>query len=103
MLAGSTFQISRRGEDQRFKNSTLLVPDGALRDRINDVLKPVTLAQNHSVYRNRVRIGPSWRADVWSALELDSNVSISDLARRVGCSFSTAWQVAHDYYLLYPA
>jgi len=102
LQVGSAFQITRHGEDERFKGSALLVPKGALRDRVVDVLTPVTLAQRHPVYRGRVLMGPSWRADVWVALEQNPNVSVSELARRVGCSFATAWQVAQDYSVLYP-
>ena len=102
LQVGSAFQIARHGEDERFKGSALLVPKGTLRDRAVDVLTPVTLAQKHPVYRGRVLMGASWRADVWVALESDPNMSVSELARRVGCSFATAWQVAQDYAVLYP-
>jgi hypothetical protein len=47
-------------------------------------------------------MGPSWRADVWTVLESEQNLSTAELARRVGCSFATAWQVAQDFKLLYP-
>ena len=100
---GNAFQISRRGEDERFKGSTLLAPEGSLRDRSGDVLTPAMVAQRHLVYRCRVFMGPSWRADVWAALKFESDVSVAELARRVGCSFATAWQVAQDFKMLYPS
>lgn len=101
LAVGTAFQIARRGEDERFKGSALLVPRGTLRERASDVLTPTALAQRHSIYRSRVHMGPSWRADVWSALERDPETSISSLARQVGCSFGTAWQVAQDFYLMW--
>jgi hypothetical protein len=97
---GTSFQIARRGEDQRFAGSSLRVPDGTLRDRAADVLSPVALASRHAGYRNRVRMGPSWRADVWTVLERCPDLSVAEAARRTGCSFAAAWQVAQDFALL---
>ncbi len=97
---GSEFQLKRRGEDERFIGSKLRVPKGALRDRHEDVLSPETLIRRHAGYRNRVLMGPSFRADVWTALEHAPNLSVADVARTANCSFATAWQVAQDYRLL---
>lgn len=97
---GTEFQISRRGEDERFAGSSLRVPAGTLRDRKADVLKADALARQHPGYRNRVLMGPAWRADIWTALEQEPDLTIAAAARRVGCSFATAWQVVQDYRLL---
>ena len=102
LAVGTSFQVSRRGEDERFKDSPLLVPAGTLRDRSVDVLSQPVLAKKHAGYRNRILMGPSWRADVWTVLESEQNLSTAKLARRVGCSFATVWQVAQDFRLLYP-
>ncbi|MFZ4579084.1 MAG: hypothetical protein ACOYOB_11865 [Myxococcota bacterium] len=96
---GNDFQIARRGEDERFSGTCLQVPKGALRDRPADVLDPVRLTERHAGYRNRVRMGPTWRADVWSVLEQAPGLAVADVARRAGCSFATAWQVAQDFRL----
>ncbi|MEZ4365245.1 MAG: hypothetical protein R2939_03020 [Kofleriaceae bacterium] len=97
---GTAFQIRRRGEDERFVGTPLRVPKGTLRDRSSDVLTPERLVQRHAGYRNRVLMGPSFRADVWTALERAPEQSIADLARQASCSFATAWQAAQDYRLL---
>jgi hypothetical protein len=97
---GTDFQLARRGEDERFRGSALRVPKGTLRDRPDDVLSPEELVRCHSGYRNRVLMGPSWRADVWTALEKAPAVSVSEIARRVSCSFATAWEAAQDFKLL---
>lgn len=65
---GTEFQVKRRGEDERFTGSKLRVPKGTLRDRHEDVLPPEVLVRRHAGYRNRVLMGPSFRADVWTAL-----------------------------------
>ena len=93
-------QIKRRGEDERFVSSKLRVPRGTLRDREDDVLSPEALVRRHAGYRNRVLMGPTWRADVWTVLEHAPDLSVAEVARRVSCSFATAWQAAEDFRLL---
>ena len=96
---GTEFQIKRRGADRRFAELSLRVPLGTLRDRADDVLAPDVLARRHAGYRNRVLMGPSFRADVWTVLEQAPDLAIADVARRASCSFATAWQVAQDFRL----
>ncbi|RVU46690.1 hypothetical protein EA187_06015 [Lujinxingia sediminis] len=100
MPVGTDFQIERRGEDARFESSPLRVPAGTLRDRAADVLSPEALVRQHAGYRNRVRMGPSWRADVWTVLEHDPELNAAEAARRAGCSFATAWRVVEDFRVL---
>ena len=97
---GTAFQISRHGEDTRFAATALRVPAGTLRDRASDVLSPEALVRANAAYRNRVLMGPTWRADVWTVLEADPDITIADVARRAGCSFATAWQVVQDFALM---
>src|SRR5437016_14508343 len=66
---GTEFQVRRRGEDPRFRGSAIRVAANVLRDRTSDVLQPADLAQRHNAYRHRVMMGPSYRADMWAALE----------------------------------
>ncbi len=100
---GNDFQISRRGEDERFVDSPLRVPAGTLRDREADAVSPEALVKRHAGYRNRVLMGPTWRADVWTVLEEDPELSVAEAARRASCSFATAWQVVQDFRLLHAA
>jgi hypothetical protein len=97
---GNAFQLARRGVDERFTGSKLRVPAGTLRDRLDDVLTPEVLVRRHAGYRNRVLMGPNWRADVWTVLERDSDLAVAEVARRASCSFATAWQTARDFRLL---
>ncbi len=97
---GTGFQLARRGEDERFAGSTLRAPAGTLRDREADVLCPEVLVRRHAGYRNRVLMGPAWRADVWTVLEADPEASVAEVARRAECSFATASGVAQDFVLL---
>jgi hypothetical protein len=97
---GTDFQLKRRGEDPRFIGSKLKAPAGTLRDREDDVLTPEVLARRHAGYRNRLLIGPTWRADVWTVLERAPELSVAEVARQASCSFATAWQVVRDFKLL---
>lgn len=94
---GTDFQIRRRGEDPRFAGSALRVPAGVLRDRPADVLSPAALARRHHAYRQRVVTGPTYRADLWAALEAEPDLSVAELARRTYASFASAWHAKRDH------
>jgi hypothetical protein len=94
---GTEFQVRRHGEDPRFAGSSLRVPANALRDRPADVFQPAELARVNRAYRWRMVIGPTYRADMWAALEGDPQLSASELARRTYGSFPTAWHVRRDF------
>lgn len=97
---GAVFQLRRRGEDVRFLETVLRVPAGVLRDRPTDVLPPKELVKRHTTYRYRVLIGPSYRADMWAALDRNPDLSTAELARKTYGSFATAWKVKQDWALL---
>lgn len=100
LRTGTDFQIQRHGEDPRFMGSPLRVPLGVLRDRAADVLTPRELAKRHHIYRLRIVIGPTYRADMWGALDRQPGLSLAALARIAYGSFATASQVKHDWILL---
>lgn len=100
MRTGTEFQVKRHGEDARFEGGPVRVAANILRDRSTDVLEPAELAQRHRAYRYRVIMGPSYRADMWAALEKDATLSAAALARKTYGSFATAWHVRQDFGLL---
>ena len=79
---GTDFQIKRRGEDPRFQDCPLRVPAGVLRGRKQDVVSPQELAKRHAAYRQRIIMGPTYRADMWALLEGEPALSRAELARR---------------------
>ncbi len=97
---GTDFQVQRHGEDPRFTGSALRVPANVLRDRATDVDAPAELARHHHGYRCRVTIGPTYRADMWAALEDNPTLSAAALARTTYGSFATAWHVRRDFAIL---
>jgi hypothetical protein len=97
LTTGTDFQLARHGEDSRFAGSKLRVPANVLRDRPADVLAPAELAKQHSAYRWRLVIGPTYRADMWAALERKPGLSAASLARATYGSFASAWQARRDH------
>ncbi len=100
LLAQSNFLIDRHGEDPRFENTCLIVPNKTLRCRPADILDPKQLTNIHLTYRYRVIMGPSYRADMWAQLEMTPDISAAELARKCYGSFATAWKVIEDRKLL---
>ena len=98
---GTDFLIKRHGEDSRFHDSPIRAPANVLRNRPADVLSPDELAKRHRAYRYRVMMGPTYRADMWAAMEDDPSISVAELARRTYGSFATASQVKRDWKLLH--
>ncbi len=72
------------------------VPAGSLRIREADVLTPVQLVRQNRQYRNRYLYGPSWRADIITAIEQGCSRPAA-IVRRVGCSYEPAHRVAKEY------
>ncbi len=94
------FLVRRNGEDERFIDSKLLVANGVLRKGLDDILSPSELAKNHSDYYFRVLVGPSYRADMVSALKQNQSMTASELAKTTYGSFATAWGVMKDMSIL---
>lgn len=101
LSTGTDFLVRRRGEDPRFAGGPLRVPLQTLRSRRSDVLEPSSLARRHAAYRWRVIIGPTYRADMWAALEAEPSLSAAALARCAYGSFATAWRVRRDWHLVH--
>ena len=100
LAVGTDFHIGRKGEDLRFINTSIRVPADVLRERESDVVTPSELARIHSVYRQRILMGPTYRADMWSALKDAPSLSVAELARQTYGSFATAWQVKEEFGIL---
>jgi hypothetical protein len=101
LATGTEFQIRRHGEDARLRETALRAPANVLRDRMADVLTPADLARRHRAYRYRVMMGPTYRADLWAALEVEPALSVAELARRTYASFATAWMAKRDFEILF--
>jgi hypothetical protein len=94
---GTDFQVRRHGEDERFAGSPLRVPSNTLTGRPGDVMLPEELARSHRGYRMRLIIGPTYRADLWAALDEDGGLTVAELARRAGSAYAAAWQARRSW------
>jgi hypothetical protein len=97
---GYSFLVKRNGEDERFSKTCLIVAKGNLRHRLEDILTPSELVRRHRDYFWRVYFGPSYRADMISAVRRDPGASAAEIARRTYGSFQTAWSVKRDISIL---
>jgi hypothetical protein len=91
-------QLARVGPDPRFVASALRVHAKLLRSR-PDVDTAEQLAARHPIYRKRIEMGPSYRADIWFALEQRPDATPAQVARQVGCAYETARSTAEDFRL----
>lgn len=91
------FLVAKHGEDERFQNTCLRVPQGVFRHRPSDVLSPEELACIHLPYHYRIMMGPSYRADMWAYLYLNPETSTAELARICHGSYPTAFAVKRDF------
>ncbi len=98
---GGDFQIKRYGEDVRFADTVLRVPEKLLRQRPQDILCPAALAKQHKAYAARIAIGPSYRADMWALMARQPDLAAAEIARQTYGSFPTAWEAKRDWALLH--
>ncbi|HTE55879.1 MAG TPA: hypothetical protein VK698_33735 [Kofleriaceae bacterium] len=103
LATGTDFQLRRRGEDLRFSGSGLRVPAGVLRDRPGDIEEPAALARRHRTYHWRVVIGPTYRADLWAALERTPSATAYAVAGVTGASYASAWSARADFLSIHGA
>jgi hypothetical protein len=101
IVSDAVERVAYRGADARFGGGPLIVPEGLLRDRPEDVDAPEQLAARHAVYRARVLYGPTYRADLLAAVQAELNAgrglpAPADLARAIGCAYGTAKQFLDD-------
>ena len=91
--------VQLKGAVDYLKKFGFIVPNGSLRIREDDVLKPEELIQRNRLYRNRYLYGPSWRADIITALEAGAK-SPAEIVKQVGCSYEPAHRIFREYQLV---
>lgn len=90
--------VRLKGANELLKKVNVIVPSDAIRIRERDVFTPQELAHISRQYRNRYLYGPSWRADIITAIESGA-ASPSEVMRMVGCSYEPAHRVFREYKL----
>ena len=54
------------------------------------------LAQRNPQYRNRLIIGPNWRADIITEIERGAK-NPNQISKKLNCSYESAHRVWNDY------
>lgn len=90
--------IALKGSVPWLEKLNFLVPASALRIREDDVLSREKLIETNAQYRNRYLFGPSWRADIITAIQQGMKTP-TEIAKRVGCSYEPAYRICHEYML----
>lgn len=75
------------------------IPVNSIRIREEDVMPPEKLIQYNLQYRNRYLYGPSWRADIITAIQRGIT-SPAEISRVVGCSYEPAYRISRDYLMV---
>lgn len=88
--------VEMKGSVDYLAKFGVIVPNGSIRVRDKDVLSPDELIRVNSQYRNRYLYGPSWRADIVTAIEGGAE-SPSEVMKRVECSYEPAYRVFKEY------
>ena len=101
LVDGSSFQVERHGEDERFAGTVLRIPNKLLRHRPEDIMSPHELAKRHLGYHYRIMMGPSYRSDIWALIERHPELTPAEIARKSYGSFPTAWEARRDWMILH--
>jgi hypothetical protein len=90
--------IKLKGSEEWLTQFRLLLPKNSLRVRSADIEPPAKLVKINRQYRNRYLYGPSWRADIITAIEEGATTPTS-VMKKIGCSYEPAHRVFHEYSL----
>ncbi len=90
--------VGLKGSIPWLKKQNFVVPSSSLRSRADDVLSPAKLIETNTQYKNRYLFGPSWRADIITAIQQGMKTP-AEIAREIGCSYEPAYRVFHEYML----
>jgi len=90
--------IALKGSVEWLKEINFIVPENSIRIRTRDILTPKELIRHNRQYRNRYLYGPSWRADIITAIEYGLQ-SPSEICSLIGCSYEPAHRIFHEYSL----
>lgn len=75
------------------------IPLNSIRIREEDVMPPERLIQHNLQYKNRYLYGPSWRADIITAVQRGVT-SPAEISRVVGCSYEPAYRISREYLMV---
>ena len=88
--------VKLKGAEPWAKAYGILIPNGSLRIRTEDVMTVEELTKANQQYRNRLLFGASWRADIITAIQQGAETA-TEVKKRVGCSYEPAHRIRREY------
>ena len=88
--------IKIKGKDEVMAKLGILVPNDFLKTRNEKIYDQEYLAKYNKQYRNRLIIGPNWRADIITAIELGLENPFK-ISTTLGCGYESAYRVMKEY------
>lgn len=88
--------VKVKGSDEALRKLGVLVPNGFLKIDESKVYNQELLAKYNKQYRNRLIIGPNWRADIITAIELGLENPFK-ISNTIGCGYESAYRVMKEY------
>jgi len=89
----TSFLIQRNGEDERFKNTCLRVPNRVFAHRPNQIFSAEAIARKHLAFRFRIMMGSTYRADMWAFLKRHDDAPAYAIAQNTYGSYATAHEI----------
>lgn len=88
--------IKIKGKNEAMAKLGILVPNDFLKTRDEKIYDQADLARHNRQYRNRLIIGPNWRADIITAIELGLENPFK-ISTTLGCGYESAYRVMKEY------
>jgi hypothetical protein len=92
--------IKIKGKDEEMAKLGILIPNDFLKTRDEKIYDQVDLAKHNQQYKNRLIIGPNWRADIITAIELGVENPFK-ISTTLGCGYESAYRVMKDYKIVH--
>ncbi|OFZ26738.1 MAG: hypothetical protein A2381_17260 [Bdellovibrionales bacterium RIFOXYB1_FULL_37_110] len=90
--------IAIKGAIPYFEKINIMMARSSLRIRERDAFTQKELININLQYKNRYIFGPSWRADIITAIENGIN-NPYQIAKKIGCSYEPANRIFREYAL----
>lgn len=88
--------IKLKGNIPWLESLGFMIPVNSIRIREEGVVAPEKLIRNNLQYKNRYLYGPSWRADIVTAIQRGIT-SPTEISRMVGCSYELAYRISREF------
>ena len=88
--------IEKNGNYPWLEGTGISIAEGTIRFRRADIMTASQLSETNHQFKNRLKFGPAWRADIVMAIEKGAKTS-GEIRELVGCSAEPARRILNDY------